>query len=250
MIKKVLISLACLALVPVIGIGVLVAIREPPDGPRVEAAPGVVGVEAGGGYSWIVRTATGAVLIDAGMDATGTAILSELKTQGLRPDEVQAVLLTHGHPDHYAAAALFPAAAVFAGAADLPMIRGDKTHYPPFGRLVSSVVPLPPPPPAVKPVHSGEQLRFDEAVFTVIATPGHSPGSTMYLFRDILFTGDSLMRKGNGVATAPSFFSEDARANRASLQALEPLTFETIADGHAGVTTHAKDKVGRLLRGQ
>jgi glyoxylase-like metal-dependent hydrolase (beta-lactamase superfamily II) len=250
MIKRVLISLACLALVPVIGIGVLMAIRETPDGPRVEAAPGVVGVEAGGGYAWIVRTAAGAVLIDAGMDAGGTAILAELKAQSVRPDQVQAVLLTHGHPDHYAAAPLFPAATVFAGAADVPMMRGDTAHYPPFGRLVSTVVPLPQAPHAVKPVQGGEQLRFDEAVFTVIATPGHSPGSTMYLFRNILFSGDSLMRKGDGVATAPSFFSEDARANRASLQALESVTFETIADGHAGVTTHAKEKVLRLIRGE
>ena len=37
--KKILITLA--------GIVALVAIRKPPDGPRVEAAPGVVGTEAG-----------------------------------------------------------------------------------------------------------------------------------------------------------------------------------------------------------
>jgi len=246
--KKILFALACLALVPVVGIGVLVAIREPPDGPRVQAAPGVVGVEAGGGYSWIVRTSTGAVLIDAGMDARGTAILAELTAQIVRPDQVQAVLLTHGHPDHYAASSLFPTATVYVGAGDLSMIRGDKTHYPPFGRLVAKIVPLPPAPPALTPVRGGEQLRFDEAVFTVIATPGHSPGSMMYLFKDVLFSGDSLMRKADGVATAPSFFSEDASANRASLRALEPLTFELIADGHAGVTSHAKDKLLRLLR--
>ena len=245
--KRILISLACLALVPIVGIGVLMASREPPDGPRVQAAPGVVGVEAGGGYSWIVRTATGAVLIDAGMDAGGTAILAELKAQAVRPDQVQAVLLTHGHPDHYAAAVLFPAATVFAGAGDLSMIRGDKTHYPAFGRLVSTVVPLPTAPPAVTPVLGGEQLRFEDAVFTVVATPGHSPGSVMYLFKDVLFAGDSLMRKADGVAVAPSFFSEDASANRASLRALEPLTFEIIADGHAGVTTDAKGKLLRFL---
>lgn len=248
--RKVLITLACVALVPIMGIGVLMAIREPPDGPRVQAAPGVIGVEAGGGYAWIVRTSKGAVLIDAGMDARGAAILAELEALGVQPDHVQAVLLTHGHPDHYAAAALFPAATVFAGAGDLSMIRGDTTHYPSFGRLMSAVVPMPTAPSAVKPVQGGEQLRFDEAVFIAIATPGHSPGSTMYLFQDILFSGDSLMRKGDGLATAPSFFSEDAIANRASLRALEPLPFEIVADGHAGVTTHAKAKLVRLLRSE
>ena len=246
--KRVLISLGCLALVPVLAIAALVATREPPDGPRVEAAPRVVGVEAGGAYAWIVRTSHGAVLIDAGMDAGGAAILAELKAQEIGPDQVRAVLLTHGHPDHYAAATLFPKATVFVGAGDLPMIRGDKSHYPAFGKLVSAVVPLP-PAPAASPVHGGEQLRFGDAVFTVVATPGHSPGSVMYLFNDVLFTGDSLMRKREGVAVAPSFFSEDATANRASLRALEPLKFETIADGHAGKTTGAREKLLRFLSG-
>ena len=57
--KKILIALGCLALVPVLAIAALVAIREPPDGPRVEAAPGVIGVEAGGAYAWIVKTSHG-----------------------------------------------------------------------------------------------------------------------------------------------------------------------------------------------
>ena len=245
--KKILIALGCLALVPVVAIAALVAIREPPDGPRVEAAPGVIGVEAGGAYAWIVRTSHGAVLVDAGMDAGGTAILAELKAQAVPPDQVRAVLLTHGHPDHYAAATLFPKAMVVAGAGDLTMIRGDKSHYPAFGRIVAAVVPLPPAPSVVAPVHGGEQLRFDEAAFTVIATPGHSPGSVTYLFKDVLFTGDSLMRKKDGVAIAPSFFSEDSAANRASLRALEPLSFKTIADGHTGVTAGARDKLLRFL---
>ena len=84
----------------------------------------------------------------------------------------------------------------------------------------------------------------------MIATPGHSPGSVMYLFKDVLFTGDSLLRKKDGVAVPPSLFSYDAAANRASLQGLEPLSFATIADGHTGVTSGAKDKLLRLLSNQ
>ena len=67
MMKKILIALGIILLVPVLGIVALVAIRETPDGPRVEAAPGVVGVEAGGAYAWIVRSSDGAVLVDAGL---------------------------------------------------------------------------------------------------------------------------------------------------------------------------------------
>lgn len=249
MIRKILITLGCLLLIPILAIAALFLTREPPDGPRVQAAPDVVGVEASGAYAWIVRTATGAVLVDAGLDAKGAAILAELKAEGLTPGQVRAILITHGHPDHYAAAPLFDQATVVAGADDLAMMRGDKTHYAPFGRIMASVFPLPPAPRVGTAVHGGEQLDFDGARFTVIATPGHSPGSVMYLYRQVLFTGDSLMRKGDGLAIGSWIFSDDAAKNRASLHALDGLTFDTIADGHAGVATNARAKLTRFMAG-
>jgi hydroxyacylglutathione hydrolase len=247
--KKLLIALACIVLLPVLAVVALFWTREPPDGPRVQAAPDVIGVEAGGAYAWIVRTPNGAVLVDAGLDAKGAAILNELKAEGLESGRVQAVLITHGHPDHYASATHFGNATVAIGAADLDMLRGDKTHYAPFGKIMGALLPLPPAPRTVTTVRGGEQLRFDGAVFTVVATPGHSPGSVMYLYKHVLFTGDSLMRKNGGVAISGALFSEDPSANRASLQAVAPLTFDTIADGHAGVTSNAREKLMRLLAG-
>ena len=150
--KKLLIALACILLLPLLAGGALFATRETPDGPRVEVIPGVVGVEAGGAYAWMVRTPHGAVLVDAGLDATGAAILAELKAQNVEPGQVHAVLITHGHPDHYAAAGLFEKAIVVAGSGDLAMIRGDKTHYSTFGKIISAVMPLPPAPRAITAV--------------------------------------------------------------------------------------------------
>ena len=247
--KKILIGLGLLLLIPIAAVVALFATREPPDGPRVQVEPGIVGVEAGGAYAWIVRTPHGAVLVDSGLDASGAAILRELKSQGVEPGQVQAVLLTHGHPDHYAAATLFPKADVCVGAADITMMHGDGRHYSTFGKVMSAVMPLPKGPDAVTPLRGGEQLEVDGARFTVIATPGHSPGSVMYLYKDVLFTGDSLMRKGDGVTIAPSLFSEDSAENRRSLKRLEPLSFDRIADGHAGVTLNAKVKLARFLAG-
>lgn len=245
--KKILIAIAVLLLVPLAGIAALFAMREPPDGPRVEVQAGIVGVEAGGSYAWIVRTPHGAVLVDAGLDANGTAILAELGRQGVKPDQVLAVLITHGHPDHYAAAPLFPKADVYAGAGDVAMIHGDGRHYSTFGKVMSMVVPMPKGPATVKPLHGGEQLDIDGARFAVVATPGHSPGSVMYLHERVLFTGDSLMRKKEGLAVAPSLFSEDTAENSRSLKRLDPTQFDTVADGHAGVTREAGRKLTRLI---
>jgi hydroxyacylglutathione hydrolase len=247
--RKMLMVLAVVVALPVFAVVALFAMRETPDGPRVQAGPGVVGVEAGGAYAWIVRTPHGAVLVDAGLDARGTAILAELTSEGVELGQVQAVLITHGHPDHYAAAGLFPKARVMVGAGDLAMIRGDKAHYAPFGKAVSALMTLPPGPAAMTELFGDEQLEFDGARFRVVATPGHSPGSVMYLYNDVLFTGDSLLRKKDGVAIAPSLMSEDPERNRASLRAIEPLAFERTADGHAGVTFDAKRKLARFLAG-
>ena len=51
------------------------------DVPRLELIPGVVGIETGGSYVWVIRTAHGAALIDAGMDPQGKAILKRGSTE-------------------------------------------------------------------------------------------------------------------------------------------------------------------------
>jgi hydroxyacylglutathione hydrolase len=245
--KRVLVGVVCLLLLPVLLFGFLFATREPPDGPRIDAGAGVVGVETGGAYAWIVRSQHGAVLVDAGMDGSGAAIVGELRAQGLAPSDVRAVLITHGHPDHVAAVTRFPAATVFVGAADAAMIRGDRSHDAPFGTIVGALLPLSPAPPAMTELRGGEALEFDGIHFTAVATPGHTPGSMMYLHGPMLFTGDSLMRKGDGLTTVGWLFSEDPGRNLAALPALLELPFETIADGHAGVAGEADRRLKRLL---
>lgn len=44
----------------------------------------------------------------------------------------------------------------------------------------------------------GDLLTFGAETIQVIATPGHTPGSTSFLWRDRLFTGDALLINGCG----------------------------------------------------
>ena len=47
-------------------------------------------------------------------------------------------------------------------------------------------------------IDEGELIAFGDEVVRAIATPGHTPGSTCYLWRDRLLTGDTLLIGGCG----------------------------------------------------
>lgn len=44
----------------------------------------------------------------------------------------------------------------------------------------------------------GDEIAFGSEVIQVISTPGHTPGSTSFLWRDRVFTGDCLLINGCG----------------------------------------------------
>ena len=47
-------------------------------------------------------------------------------------------------------------------------------------------------------LNDGDEINFGQETIKVIATPGHTPGSTSFLWRDRLFTGDTLLINGCG----------------------------------------------------
>lgn len=229
-------------------VGSVVYMRVPrPTAARVEAAMGVVGVDTGGSYAWIVKTNTGAVLVDAGLDADGKAILRELHAQGVAPEKVHAVLVTHAHPDHWAAAHLFPNAKIYVGPGDLPFIKGDAEFEAFGGGMVTRFMERGPTPVNLEELPADLQLELDGAQFRALHTPGHTPGSMAFLYGDLLFIGDSAVRDGEKVAFAPATLSENPEQVPASLRKLLALPFTRMADGHAGVTADARQKLGALL---
>lgn len=60
----------------------------------------------------LIRDGKSVIVIDPGMVADRRQILEPLAAQGIRPDEVTDVVLSHHHPDHTLNAALFPNARV------------------------------------------------------------------------------------------------------------------------------------------
>jgi glyoxylase-like metal-dependent hydrolase (beta-lactamase superfamily II) len=147
-----------------------------------------------------------ALLVDPGDE--GPHLVREL--QGLQtpsgvPIQVKLLLHTHGHLDHVGGAR-----EVKQGLSTAPAIalhRGDEPLYQALvqqGKIfrINYLDPL----PVDRFLEDGEEIRVGDLRFTVIHTPGHSPGSiSLRLHEDstagtseLVLTGDTLFRESVG----------------------------------------------------
>ena len=162
-------------------------------------------------------------LIDAGNDKSGRAILAELSRRQLNPDAVTAILVTHGHPDHIGALALFPKAQVMALEPEVALVErgGAKVN---------------------RALKDGETVTLGQTPVRVFAVPGHTVGSAAYLVNGILFLGDAADVATDGkIKGSPWIFSASQAQDRASLVALnqrlvkDGAAVKAIAFAHSGV---------------
>ncbi len=84
----------------------------------------------------------------------------------------------------------------------------------------------------------GDRVDFGPEHVRVIATPGHTPGSLSYLWRDRVFTGDSLMIGGCGCTEHPA--ADPARLYDSVMRRLFTLPGETLVFPH-------HDRCGRTV---
>lgn len=138
---------------------------------------------------------------------------------------VQVIYLTHGHHDHTggveALCQLFPDAPVYL--------------HPKDGREATTAMRSIVPELAVETVDYGEGdvLEFAGTTLTVLETPGHTPGSVVLQWGDVLFTGDTLFAGSCGRTDFPGSNHKDMMA---SLARLYPLNGQVLS-GHMGQST-------------
>lgn len=156
-----------------------------------------------------------AVVIDP---ASAHGAKSFLETNGLSPS---AVIITHGHFDHFAGAAELKrsfGAKVFAPKADLEMFSdpdkcwADFMPYTPYEELKPDVL-----------FSDGETLSVCDTEFKVMAAPGHTAGSCLLICDEMgaIFTGDVIFRGSIGRTDGFSGSDRDMRLSLERIAALE-----------------------------
>ena len=184
-----------------------------------EPAPGVRTIKEKFTSAYMVEIRRGKVLlVDAGMDRKAEPIKKALASWGLKPEAVEAILLTHGHSDHTGGVLAFPQARVYALEVEIPLVEGKAGSASPMGRLMGAKTTG---IKAVKALRDGQAFNVGGLPVRVFSVPGHTKGSAAYLARGVLFMGDSAdsLKKG-GISGAKWVFSESQRINHESLKAL------------------------------
>jgi metallo-beta-lactamase class B len=154
-----------------------------PDDPAIQPAKifdNVYVIGNAGTVVYVVQTSNGLVMLDSlGTAQLETQLLPGFQKLGLDPANVRAVIMGHGHADHFGGSPYFQdkfGARIYISEADWNLM-----DNPPPGRGGQ------PPAPQVRPkrdqvVADGQPIVIGDFRVTPVAIPGHTPGSMGYIF--------------------------------------------------------------------
>ncbi|MBQ9736449.1 MAG: MBL fold metallo-hydrolase [Clostridia bacterium] len=150
-----------------------------------------------------------------------------------------AILLTHGHFDHMLALDAWrrkTGAPVYIHEADAEALSDPEKNasgvFFPMGECYGRADHL---------LREGDQITFGGEALTLMHTPGHTRGSSVFVGKGVLFTGDTLMADGN--YGRYDLYGGSATALRDSLRRILALGGDyRIYPGHGGDTTKEEEK--------
>ena len=173
---------------------------------------------------YLARTDSGVIAIDLGWSGSEAALSRAAAELGAVPGDVRWVFLTHAHRDHIAAWPLVRQARFVLGAGEVPAFTGQATYKGWAARMGDELNEYPRPQPGqltLVPVGADTLIALGRDTIRAFPVPGHTPGSTAFLFRGVLFAGDAInWRPGSGFQGARPEFSDSVAQSRESLRAL------------------------------
>ncbi len=175
-----------------------------------------------------------AAVIDPGDEAE--RILAVIKKHRM---QVDLIVLTHGHFDHLGAAGAIRTATgapVAVHEAELETVRTARLRAKLFAGL-----DIDDPPSPDQLLHDNDIVRIGDQPFSVVFTPGHSPGHITLVGDGVAFDGDVVFAGGIGRTDLPG---GDYQVLMASIAArILTLTDDTVLyPGHGPATTVGRER--------
>ena len=216
-------------------------------------------------------------LIDAGIntDDGRQAFLDGITRAGRSPDQVERVLVTHAHPDHYGLVHVLQEAgdpAVYFPAREILRVRDRQMLFETGRLLVQAGMPLEllmkmdearksNPRPKVRyedlvSVDDGDRFGFaDGSELVALFMPGHTGGHIVYLDRAsrIAFAGDQLLPETSPNPLLEPSLDEPGERRRSlreyldSLERLDEIGIEVAYPGHGDVVTDPHALIRRTI---
>ncbi|GAB3375076.1 subclass B3 metallo-beta-lactamase BJP-1 [Lysobacter rhizosphaerae] len=175
----------------------------------------------------LIRTPEGAVLIDGGLPQAADMLLQRMRDLGVQPQELKLILHSHAHGDHagpIAAIKRATGARVVSNAESAVLLARGGSNDLHFGDGI-----LYPPVQADRLVMDGEAVELGGLRFVAHYTPGHTPGSLSWTWRDTrngkpldIAYADSLSAPGYQLVDNPRYprIVDDYRRGFAAVRAL------------------------------
>src|SRR4030043_1968703 len=122
-------------------------------------------------------------------------VFHQMEEDGLSPEKIELVIVTHSHPDHMEGVEVFLDKPV-----RIAMGQEEERYLLESGKILFDMMGMPLPKIRIDFYLKEGELRLGGKTFHVYQSPGQSPGSLTIYWPDrkVLFTGDVVFLRGMG----------------------------------------------------